>query len=134
MPSPVAIKVSASFAESVRTAASAADRSLTGQIEHWAKLGRAAEEVMPAPVAAALKSSGGNLAAIEDEPLRERVLEALRTLREGRHYEGTRDYLFGLGQPLFEADPDDPAGLVQVFKDGRRVKGRMDGKQFVASA
>ena len=134
MPAPVAIKVSASFAESVRAAAGAADRSLTGQIEHWAKLGRAAEEVMPAPVAAALKSSGGNLAAIEDETLRKRVLEALRSLREGRHYEGTRDYLFSLGQPLFENDPDDPEGVIQVFKDGRRVKGRMDGKQFVPAA
>lgn len=131
MSSPVAIKVSAEFADSVREAAAAADRSLTGQIEHWAKLGRAAEEVMPAPIAAALKRSAGDVDAIQDEAVRQRVLDALAALREGKHYDATRRYLVGLGKPLFEADPDVPEGVIRVSADGTRVKGRMAGKEFV---
>ena len=134
MPSPVAIKVSADFAESVRGAAAAADRSLTGQIEHWAKIGRATEAVLPAPVAAALKRCAGDLNAIEDEGVRRRVLDALEALRDGKHFDETRRHLFSLGQPLFEADPSAPEGIIQISADGTRVKGRMVGKQFVPSA
>lgn len=133
MPSPVAIKVSADFAESVRAAAAAADRSLTGQIEHWAKIGRATESILPAQVAAALKACAGDLHAIEDPAMRRSVLEALETLRSGAHYDETRRYLVGLGQPLFEADPADPNGIIQVQADGTRTKGRIVGRKFVAT-
>jgi hypothetical protein len=131
VPGPVAIKVSAEFAESVRAAADSADRSLTGQIEHWAKLGRAAETVLPAPAAAALKQSAGNLAAIEDPALREQILTALEALRSGDHFPATRKHLASLGQPLYEADPADSQGIVQVGADGRRTRGRLVNRRFV---
>lgn len=134
MPSPVAIKVSADFAESVRAAADAADRSLTGQIEHWAKLGRAAETILPAQVASALKRCAGDLDAVEDPAMRQRVLDALEALRSGAHYDETRRYLFSLGQPLFEADPADPNGIIQVQADGTRTRGRIVGRKFVPNA
>ncbi|MFN0125491.1 MAG: TA system antitoxin ParD family protein [Verrucomicrobiales bacterium] len=134
MPSPVAIKVSADFAASVRAAAEAADRSLTGQIEHWAKIGRATEAILPAQAAAALKRCAGDLDAIEDPAMRQRVLNALEALRSGGHYDETRRFLVGLGQPLFEADPDDPNGIIQVQANGTRTKGRIVGREFVPNA
>ena len=133
MPSPVAIKVSADFAESVRGAADAADRSLTGQIEHWAKIGRATEAVLPAPVAAALKRCAGDLTAIEDESVRRRVLEALEAVRTMPPGEIRK--LIGLDKvPAFESDPQNPDGIVRVSPDGTRTRGTMNGREFVPAS
>ena len=133
MSSPVAIKVSASFADSVRAAAIAADRSLTGQIEHWAKLGRAAEEIMPAPVAAALKTSGGNLAAIEDETMRERVMQALGSFRSLSSAEKRSAISLGT-KDTYEPDPDVPGEFIRVSPDGTRTRGRLKGRTFIPAA
>jgi hypothetical protein len=77
MPAAVAIKVSAELANSARNEANAADRSMTGQIEHWAKLGRAIEAILPSQVAAALKRCAGDLDTLEDATMRHKVLDAL---------------------------------------------------------
>ena len=130
MPSPVAIKVSAEFAESVRAAAAAADRSLTGQIEHWAKVGRAAEAVMPAPVASALKRCAGDLNAIEDDSMRRRVIEALDALRE-QPVAKLRELIGIPGQTLFESDPKNPGGILRISPDGTRTRGTMKGRTFI---
>ena len=130
MPSPVAIKVSAELAESVRDAAKAADRSLTGQIEHWAKIGRAAEAVMPALVAAALKRCAGDLDASEDESMRQRVLDALEALRAKPPGEIRK--LIGLDKnPTFEPDPNNSDGIIRVAPDGTRTHGTMKARAFV---
>lgn len=130
MPSPVAIKVSAELAESARDAAEAADRSLTGQIEHWAKIGRAAEAVMPAPVAAALKRCAGDLNAIEDGSMRQRAFDALEALRTKPP--GEIRNLIGLTKnPAFEPDPENPDSIIRVNPDGTRTHGTMKGRKFV---
>ena len=133
MPSPVAIKVSADFAASVRAAADTADRSLTGQIEHWAKIGRATEAILPAQVAAALKRCAGDLDAIEDPDMRQRVLNALEAFR-ARSSEEKR-ILLGLDKiPVFEADPANPDGIIRVDPDGTRTRGTVEGRTFVPAA
>ncbi|MBI4657390.1 MAG: hypothetical protein HY735_00850 [Verrucomicrobia bacterium] len=132
MASPVAIKVSAELAESAREAAEAADRSLTGQIEHWAKIGRAAEAVMPVPVAAALKLSVGDIDAIQDESIRRRVIEALEALRTKQPGEIRK--LIGLDKnPAFEPDPNNPDGIIRVDPDGTRTRGTLKRRTFVPS-
>lgn len=130
MPSPVAIKVSAEFAESARAAADAADRSLTGQVEHWAKIGRATESILPAQVASALKACAGDLNAIEDPAMRRSVLDALETFRT-KSPEDIRK-LIGLDRsPTFESDPANPKAIVRVAPDGTRARGTMKGRTFV---
>ncbi len=128
--SSTALKVSAAFSASVREAAEAADRSMTGQVEHWGKLGRAAERVLPAQVAAALKQCGGDLDAAEDPALRRRVLEALAAVTAGQGAGETTRYLQSLGQPLFEADPYDPGKILRILPDGTRQRGRMGSRGF----
>jgi hypothetical protein len=130
MPVAVAIKVSAELAESARKEASGADRSLTGQIEHWAKLGRAAEAIMPSQVANALKRCGGDLGAIEDPSLRSRALHALAAFQAVAPDALRRD--IGLDQQTrFEPDPENPGGLIRIASDGTRTRGVMDGRTFV---
>lgn len=130
MPTPVAIKVSSEFAESARAAAAAADRSLTGQVEHWAKIGRATESILPAQVAAALKACAGDLHAIEDPAMRRSVLEALDVFRT-KSPDDIRK-LIGLDKtPAFEPDPAHPNGIIQVMPDGTRTRGVIKGRTFI---
>jgi hypothetical protein len=130
MPPAVAIKVSAELANSARDEANAADRSMTGQIEHWAKLGRAIEAILPSQVAAALKRCAGDLGSIEDETIRRKVLDALAVFQTQ-----VPDLLrkkIGLDQQtLFEPDPENPGGIIRTSPDGTRIRGVMDGRTFV---
>ena len=127
---PVAIKISTELAEAARTEAVHADRSLTGQIEHWAKLGRIAEAQMTVPVVQVLKRTQGRLDEIEDSQLKRQVLAAF----ERFHHlppEKKRS-LIGLDKQVrFEPAPDTPGGFVRISPDGRRTRGRMDGRRFV---
>ncbi len=133
MGSSVAIKVSADFAEAARAAANAADRSLTGQVEHWAKLGRSIESILPNPAAIALKQSGGNLDAIEDPVLRNQVLAALDAFRESSP--SIRRARLDLDRETrYEPDPSRPKGLIRIEPDGTRIRGTRQGKAFVPIA
>lgn len=130
MSSAVAIKVSAELADFARKEASEADRSLTGQIEHWAKLGRAAEAIMPSQVAAALKRCAGDLQSIEDESIRGKVLDALAAMQTLTP-ESLRQKISLDHQTLFEPDPETPGCFIRVTPDGIRTPGVMDGRMFV---
>lgn len=130
MSSAVAIKVSAELADAARKEASEADRSLTGQIEHWAKLGRAAEAIMPSQVAAALKRCAGDIQAIDDESIRGKVLDALAAM-QNRTPESLRQKIGLDQQTLVEPDPENPGGFIRITPDGIRTRGVMKGRAFV---
>jgi hypothetical protein len=130
--STVAIKISAELAAATRLAAKAADRSLTGQIEHWAKIGRAAEEKLTAGAISALKQNSAGTQGAHEKSWEE-LVSALESVHQGDHFAATRTYLTELRQPLYEADPTDPEGIIQVKPDGSRTPGRMVKRQFVPS-
>ncbi len=130
MSAAVAIKVSAELAESARAEALHTDRSLTGQIEHWAKLGRVMETKMTVPVVNALKRTQGNLELIEDPELKQQVMAAFQAFRQL----AAQDKLaqLGLGQQVrFEPDPQVPGGVIRITPDGQREVGTMKGRAFV---
>lgn len=131
MPAAVAIKISADLAESARAEASHADRSLTGQIEHWAKLGRVFETLVPAQVATALKRTGGDIGALEDPAMRQRALAAIEAVHDQTHFQKTSANLLKAGGTRYETDPANPRGIVQVQPDGSRVRGSFVGRTFV---
>ena len=130
MPS-TAIKVSSSLATEARTAATDADRSLTGQIEHWARLGKAMEPLFTAPTIAALKKSGGDLSAIEDEKERTRVLEVMEEFHRTPR-EIVRRQLGLVDKPIIEPDPGKPDRFIRIHPDGSRERGVIQGRKFVA--
>lgn len=127
---PVAIKVSADLAEAARSEAALTDRSLTGQIEHWAKLGRALESGLAVPAVNALKSCGGNPERIEDPGLRGHVEAAFAAFQAASSAD--KRALIGLDrQTRFEPDPERKGGLVRITPDGQQTRGRMRGRTFV---
>lgn len=128
---PVAVKLSDSLAEDARTASADADRSLTGQIEHWARLGKGVEPLFTAPIIASLKKSGGNIDSLEDPRERKSLLDALTKLRLNPTFAESAAFLTSSYSPLYEADPAIPDGIVQVLADGSRVHGKFVNRIFV---
>lgn len=130
MPAPV--KISDRLLARAKEEAREAHRSVTAQIEHWATLGRAVEMMAAHRDLLALKRAGHSdqlvvppyvspqqihdvLAGIADDPDRDAVTARIRTA----------------GGPLYSGDPDDPDGVIQISPDGRRTRGRFEGKRFV---
>jgi hypothetical protein len=125
-----AIKVSESLAEEARTAAQDADRSLTGQVEHWARLGKAVEPLLTTKTITALKK-WPELSPEEEEIEKQRILEALEQF-SNTPASVLRERIGLTGKTLYEVDPDDSNKIVQVQPDGRRVRGRIVNRVFVA--
>lgn len=131
---PVAVKLSDSLAEDARAASEGADRSLTGQIEHWARLGKAVEPLFNVPTIAAFKKSGGNIDSLEDPRERQILLDALTQLRLAPPFAETAAFLTASRSPMYEVDPANPGGIVQILADGSRVPGKFVNRVFVPNA
>ncbi len=130
----VSVKISNELADSARQVAQLSDRSLAGQIEHWAKLGKSVESVLSGESTIALKKSGQNAKnARYDARPGESAQEILTSLRKAMPYGVVREGLTATHRVLYEADPDHPGGLIRVSPDGARIPGRMVDRTFVAT-
>ncbi len=111
------VKLSDNLVLDARLVADAAKRSIAGQIEFWAALGRAIEPLLRTPEVLALQKAGENKplsACLEDVDApagRQRVSKYLRT-RPFPHYE------------------QEGGHLVRIDKDGTRTAGRFVNRQF----
>ena len=113
------VKVSDSLVLDARLTAELAERSIAGQIEFWARLGRAIEPLLRGDQALALCRSGESrplsecLRSVDSPEGRQRVAEHLKT-RPYPHYE-----------------PADPPGLLlRIEANGSRTLGRFVNRQF----
>jgi len=129
--SSIAVKISKALADAARVAAADADRSLTGQVEHWARLGKAIEPGLSSATVAILKQFGSAPSPQDDQAERARVLETLALVSESPPYTATRAALAALNTPLYESNPDDPSTIIQVTPDGQRTPGRFVDRVFV---
>jgi hypothetical protein len=114
------VKVSDALLLDARLAGEAVERSIAGQIEFWAKIGRALEPVLRGDHVLALCRSGnvkplsGCLASVDSPAGRKRVVEHLNA----------RPF------PHYEAAPAPPGMLVRIEADGKRTIGRFVNRQF----
>jgi len=97
-------------------------RSIAGQIEFWAQLGRAIEPLLDGLHVIALQKAGkakslsSRLDSVDSPIGRKRVI----------------DYLKSRPFPHYEAHPKKPGVLVKIGSDGSRIEGRFVGRQFKA--
>lgn len=118
MPQPV--KISDQLLLDARQVAEVSERSIAGQIEFWAALGRAIEPLLEGSKALALKRAGEVMplsecfARVESDAGRRRVAEFL----EAGPY------------PHYEAIPGRNGMLVRIEADGNRTIGRFVGREF----
>lgn len=114
------VKLSDDLVLDARLTGEVSQRSIAGQVEFWARLGRAAEALMRADHVLALKRIG------DAKPL-SMSLESIETA-EGR--QRLDAYLASRSYPHFEAAPDRPGLLVKIDEDGTRTIGRFVHRVF----
>jgi hypothetical protein len=114
------VKVSDALLLDARVAGGAVERSIAGQIEFWAKIGRALEPLLRGDRVLALCRAGNVkplsacLESVDSPAGRQRVVEHLKT----------RPY------PHYEAAAGSPGLLVRTEADGKRTMGRFVNRQF----
>jgi hypothetical protein len=114
------VKLSESLVLDARLAGDAVERSIAGQVEFWARLGRSVELLLDGHHVLALCR---NAAA---RPLSE-CLQSVDT-PEGR--QRVADLLESGPFPHYQAHPDRPGLLVRIDANGRRTVGRFVHRQF----
>src|SRR5262245_14500202 len=116
------VKLSDEIVLDARLTAEIAERSIAGQIEFWAQLGRAIEPLLQGDRALALRRAGAArplsecLASIDTDEGRQRVFA----------------YLSSRPFPHYEPAPEGGGLLVRVEADGARTVGRFVNREFRA--
>jgi len=100
----------------------AQERSIAGQVEFWAKLGRSVELLLDGRQVLKLSQSVGA------EPLAEAVA-AIGTNQGRRRLSA---YLQSTPFPHYEAHPTIPGLLLRTEEDGTRTTGRFVNREFVS--
>jgi hypothetical protein len=112
------VKLSSQLVDSAREVSQLADRSITAQVEHWARLGRAAERLLTHDQVMALKRDTHEAASQAPEEIT-RIKQVLASMLipqfPGATSKQLREGAAALGAPLYESDPADPALLRQVW-------------------
>lgn len=119
MPQPV--KLSDALVLEARLAGEVFQRSIAGQVEYWARLGRSLEDVLDGRHARALAQAGGV------RPLSE-LMDTVET-SEGR--QRLAEYLDSTPYPHYEEHPEEEGLLLRTLADGSRSAGRFVNRQFV---
>jgi len=113
------VKLSDSLVLDARLAGEAVERSIAGQVEFWAKLGRSVELLLGTPQVLTLcrhaKPLSECLDSVDSAEGRERVQAHLR---QGPY-------------PHYEADADRAGVLIRIDADGTRTRGRFLKRRFV---
>ncbi len=114
------VKLSDELALDARLTSRVAERSIAGQIEYWAQLGRAIEPLLEGAKALALRRAGAvrrlsDLVGTVDTP-------------EGRLR--VAEHLKDEPYPHYEVAPDRPGLLLRIEADGTRTLGRFMNREF----
>jgi hypothetical protein len=117
------VKLSDEIVLDARLAAEIAERSIAGQIEFWAQLGRTIGPLLEGSRALALRRAGAV------RPLSECLASV--DLDQGR--KRVAAYLDSRTFPHYEPAPDAPGLLVRIDDDGSRTLGRFVGREFQAA-
>ncbi len=126
------LKVSDSLFAVAKQEAQATQRSITAQVEHWARIGRAVEVILAHQELLAIKEVGELLTPVFPSNVRrQEVHDLLMRVATSTDREVTKAALRAAGTPLYETDPEYPGMIIQVLPDGTRMPGHMEGRRFV---
>lgn len=114
------VKLSDSLVLDARLTGQLAERSIAGQIEFWAGLGRAIEPLLKLPDVLALRQAGSA------RPIADCLAEIGTPVGDRK----VAAYLKSRPFPHYEADPKSPGLLVRIEEDGSRTRGRFVNRRF----
>ena len=114
------VKLSDALVLDARLTGELTERSMAGQIEFWARLGRAIEPLLESDKALALRKSGDV----------RRLSELLSSVDLPEGQRRVADYLTEQPFPHYEPLPGRPGLLVRIEEDGTRTVGRFVNRRF----
>lgn len=114
------VKLSDALVLDARQTSGVAERSIAGQIEYWARLGRAVEPLLSGDQALALRRAG------DEQPLSKLV--ATVDTKNGRRR--VADYLASLPFPHYEPLVGQTGLLVRIEENGTRTVGKFMRGEF----
>ncbi|SRR5581483_11031017 len=114
------VKLSDVLVLDARLIGKVAERSIAGQIEYWANLGRAIEPLLQGTQALALCQKAGI------QPLS----KLLATVNSAEGHDRLAQHLETQPFPHYEAAKNAPGLLVRIDANGRRTVGRFVNRQF----
>ncbi len=115
------VRLSDEIMADARLASDVLDRSIAGQIEHWARLGQTLERHLNLVQVLALKQSGKTRSL-------KQLLDAVGT-EEGQ--QRLQQHLNSLPYPHYSADPDSPGIFIRTLATGEQSRGKFVKRQFV---
>lgn len=115
------VKLSDSLVLDARVTGEVSQRSMAGQIEFWAGLGRAIEPLLRGDDVLALKRLGAA------KPLS----ECLRQISTRKGRARLTDVLRQRPFPHYEAVRGKPGRIVRIEKDGTRTMGKFQNRRFI---
>ena len=128
------VKLSDELVKVARKEAAAAERSITAQIEHWARLGRSVEAALRHEDALAVKASGGDLAVAFHHPAtRGSVYQLLHDIA-GATDRSDLARTLTRGRTVYESDPSGSGAIVRIASSGTRTPGRFEKRTSVPTA
>ena len=114
------VKVSDALVLDARLMGEATQRSIAGQIEFWARIGRAVETLLRGDQMLSLCKAG-----------KARPLSAcLNSIDSAEGHKRLAAHLKSLPYPHYEPVPDSPGLLVRIEADGKRTTGRFVNRKF----
>lgn len=116
------MKLSDALVLDARITGELVERSIAGQVEYWARLGRSIEHLIQGDQALALCRNAAT------RPLS----ECLESVDNATGRERLKAYLESQPFPHYEAHPDQAGLLIRIDQDGRRTTGRFVNRQFRA--
>lgn len=116
------VKLSDGLVNEARVAGAAMQRSIAGQVEFWASLGREMERVM----------SGGEMAQVREKSLAADLSHALETVNEPEGRARLSAYLESTSYPHYTPHPEKARVFLREDEDGTMTEGRFAGRAFVA--
>lgn len=117
------VKLSDDLVLEARMVGAVARRSIAGQVEFWARLGKSIEPLLRGDRALALQRSGTARS----------LAESIQSVDSDVGRDRVRAYLESRPFPHFEPCPDEVGMLVRIDADGTRTRGRFINREFVAA-
>lgn len=122
------VKLSDELVESARGEAATAERSITGQIEHWARIGRSVEAVLRHHEIKELKRSPDKVTL--PAATQRAVRAALKRVIASTGRESLAKTLKA-GRTVYQSDPSGSALIERIEPDGTRTLGQLINRRFV---
>lgn len=116
------VKLSDALVLDARLAGKAFERSLTGQVEFWARLGRAIEPLL----------QGTQVLALCRNATAQPLSACLDSVDSADGRRRVSEYLEAQPFPHYEQAPNEPGYLIRIEADGTRTVGRFINRQFQA--